>query len=216
MHQQITFPLSSNDAYNLDEYIESSSNRLAADSINNWRSNWGVNPYPKTLIIEGAKSSGKTFLAKRWEMLSGALFLKNTYELTESILNHHKGFVIDGLNEAWDEEKLLHHFNTLNENKKYLLITVNGMPKIRLPDLSSRINASRKINLGIIDDNLMKILIFKIFSNNSVKVGDEVINYLIKTLPREFYRIINSVNKVNCFAITHKRKITLPLIKEVL
>ena len=68
----------------------------------------------------------------------------------------------------------------------------------------------------MIDDKLMRMLIFKIFSNYSVKVKDEVINYLVKILPREFDKIIDATDKINNFAITHKRKITLSLAKEIL
>lgn len=214
--QQITFPLSSNDLYVEDDYIESSSNQLASRIINNWSSAWGVDPYSRTLLIQGSRSSGKTFLAKKWAIKSGALFLKSAHELSESILSHHKGFIIDGLDESWNEEKLLHHFNILHENQKYLLITTNNIPKIKLPDLASRINASHKVIIGMIDDKLMRMLIFKIFSNYSVKVKDEVINYLVKILPREFDKIIDATDKINNFAITHKRKITLSLVKEIL
>ena len=57
------------------------------------------------------------------------------------------------------------------------------------------------------------MLIFKLFSNFSVVVNKEVISYLINILPREFPEIINAVQKINDYAIEHKRKITVPLVK---
>jgi|APSaa5957512535_1039671.scaffolds.fasta_scaffold132392_1 chromosomal replication initiation ATPase DnaA len=214
--QQIAFPLGSSDAYDSSEYIRSSSNSLAYKTISNWPTNWGVEPYSKTLIIQGPKSSGKTFLAKKWAVQSGALFIKKIHALTENMLTDHQAFIIDGFDSTWDEEKALHHFNTIHENGKYLLINSTRIPKIKLPDLASRIKSSNRIDIGMPDDELMQMLIFKLFSNYSIVISSEVINYLINILPREFSKIITSVKDINKFALQHKRKITVPLVKQAL
>lgn len=214
--QQIAFPLASSDAYDSNEYIESSSNSLAYKTLNSWPGNWGTRPYAKTLIIQGPKASGKTFLAKQWAEKSGALFIKQMHELTENILSEHQAFIIDGFDSTWNEEKILHQFNIIHESGKYLLITSTKLPDIQLPDLSSRIKATHQVNIGMLDDELMKMLIFKLFSNHSIIVSNEVIHYLVKHLPREFPEIIKSVEKLNKFALQYQRKITVPLVKEVL
>lgn len=214
--QQIAFPLGSSDAYDSSEYIKSSSNSLAYKTISSWPINWGVEPYSKTLIIQGPKSSGKTFLAKKWAVQSGALFIKKIHALTENMLTDHQAFIIDGFDSTWDEEKALHHFNTIHENGKYLLINSTRIPKIKLPDLASRIKSSNRIDIGMPDDELMQMLIFKLFSNYSIVISSEVINYLINILPREFSKIITSVKDINKFALQHKRKITVPLVKQAL
>ncbi len=213
MHQ-ITFSFDSSDSYDPSEFIESSSNSIVFKTLTTWPSmTWGVEPYAKTLILRGPKSSGKTYLAKKWSLNSNALFLKKAHQLTDAILSHHQAFVIDALDESWDEEKVLHHFNAIAENSKYLLITTTQVPKFMLPDLASRINATNILDIGFPDDNLVSMLIFKLFSNFSVVVDKEVISYLIKVLPREFPEIIIAVQKINDHAIEHKRKITVPLVK---
>jgi len=215
--QQIAFSLSSSDVYDLNEYIVSSSNKEAYNALHEWPAGlWGIRPYEKTMILQGTKSSGKTFLAKKWAEKSGALFIKKTHELTENILEHHEAFIIEDFDSSWNEEKLLHHFNIIHESGKYLLITTTNLPEIKLPDLSSRIKSCNKINIGMPDDELMKMLIFKLFSNYSIIIGNDVIGYLLKTLPREFPEIIKSVDALNSFALEHKRKITIPMAKEVL
>lgn len=214
--EQISFALASSDAYDSSEYIVSSSNDLAYTTLNNWPVNWGVRPYAKALIVQGPKSSGKTFLAKQWAEKSDALFIKKAHELTESILNQHQAFIIDGFDFSWNEERVLHHFNIINESNKYLLITTTELPVIKLPDLASRINSTHKINIGMLDDELMQMLIFKLFSNHSIIITNEVIQYLIKTLPRDFPEVVKAVDKLNNFALQHKRKITVPFVKQVL
>jgi len=211
--QQTTFSFSSSNAYDPTEYIESASNSFAYNAIINWPSGWGTEPYGRTLIIQAAKSSGKTFLAKKWAAKSGALFIEKTQALTECLLANHQTFIIDGFDNSWNEEQVLHNFNAIHENGKYLLITTTKIPVIKLPDLASRINASNKLKIALPDDELIKMLIFKLFSNHSVVISQEVLHYLIKILPREFPEIISSVAKINKFAMQNKRKITVPLIK---
>ncbi len=215
--KQIAFPLEdSNNIYDLDEYIVSSSNNIAYTILNNWPKSWGVEPYAKTLILQGPKLSGKTFLAKKWAEKSGALFLTKEQELNENLLNKYHAFIIDGFNSEWEETKILHYFNIINENNKYLLITTTNLPGIKLPDLSSRIKATNLVNIDMLDEELMKILIFKLFSNYSITVSNEVISYLLKHLPRSFPEITKSIKKLNLYALENKRKITIPLIKKVL
>ena len=78
------------------------------------------------------------------------------------------------------------------------------MPKINLADLASRINSVNKIDILMIDDELMRILIFKQFSNLSILINDDVINYLIKILPREFSKILSIISKINARYILWK------------
>lgn len=214
--QQIAFSFTGSDAYDSDEFIESNSNSLACSAIDNWQDYWGVEPYPRALIIQGPKVSGKTFLAKRWAKNTDALFIKKMHEVTENILSEHQSFIVEDFDSSWNEEKFLHIFNLLSENQKYLLVTCRMLPEIKLPDLSSRMKSVNLINIQQPDDNMMQMLIFKLFSNYSVVISNEVVNFLIKVLPREFPAIVESVNVINDFALENKRKITIPIVKQAL
>jgi chromosomal replication initiation ATPase DnaA len=215
--QQTTFPLSCDELLgHPDEFIQSESNSLAHNAIINWPNNWGVDPYPCTLLIKGPICSGKSHLAGIWAKASGALFITKDYLLTEEIINNHKGFIIDDINNFGDQKTLLHHFNIINENKKYLLLTQSGEVDFILPDLISRIRSVNKVVITSPDDELIRALIFKIFSSFSVVVSREVINYMLKVIPREFNKIIYYTNLVNDYALRYKRKITISLLKELL
>lgn len=214
--QQIALPLTNYDNSIWDDFIESESNQLACNYINNWPTSFGILPYPKVLLIKGAKSSGKTFLAKLWAKKTNALFIKKTHKITHNILAHHQTFVIDGLDYTWREEDVLHHFNLLHEHGKYLLITLTALPEIKLPDLSSRLNSVNKVDILMPDDDLVKMLIFKQFSDFSITVSEEVINYLIKVLPREVPQILSAIKLINQNSLEQQRKITIPFIKQIL
>jgi len=62
----------------------------------------------------------------------------------------------------------------------------------------------------------MKILIFKQFSNFSLVISEDVINYLVKILPREVPKILSIIGEINQSSLASKRKITIPFIKQIL
>jgi DnaA family protein len=59
-------------------------------------------------------------------------------------------------------------------------------------------------------------LIFKQFSNFSIVISEEVINYLVKILPREVPKILSIISEINQNSLISKRKITIPFIKQIL
>lgn len=212
---QYIFPFNSPEKYHPDEFIVSTSNQLAYTALQNWQNNFGVNPYKYTLLIQGAANSGKTYLAKIWQNLSNAYIIKDIF-FSDEILAKHNAFIIEDI-ENWQETILLHLFNLINEKQKYLLLTSNDKIKnFTLPDLSSRVNSVLSILLSPPDDELIKILIFKHFSTSSVTISQIVIDFLLVNLPREYTKILEILEYINRFALTSKRKITIPLVREVL
>lgn len=195
MSEQTVFAWNLLEDYKTENFIVSSSNSEAYNIITNWPNSWGVKPYDKALLLIGPKSSGKTFLTKIWP---GS--------------NHNE--IYEDIDQIKNEEDLLHIFNICAEDNKYLLLTAAAKPQFKLPDLASRINSINKININQPDDKLIKLLIFKLFSNYSLIVNQDVINYLLHQLPRNFAYIENFIGYVNKQALTQKRRVTIPLIKE--
>ncbi|MFY9589941.1 HdaA/DnaA family protein [Rickettsia endosymbiont of Halotydeus destructor] len=213
--QQLIFPFSHNTKYHPDEFIVSQSNRLAYDKLKNRQTDWGVNPYKFTLLIKGPPSSGKTYLTKIWQNLTNAFIIQDIF-FDEEILAKYDSFIIEDI-ENWQEVILLHLFNLINERQKYLLLTISNINKnFILPDLSSRIKSVLTIEIEPPDDELMKILIFKHFSTSSITVAENVADFLLVNLPRQHKEIMERLEQINNFALISKRKVTIPLVKEVL
>lgn len=212
---QYIFSFNTLSKYHPDEFIVSTSNQLAYDALQNWQNSFGVNPYKSTLLIKGSASSGKTYLTKIWQNLSNAYLIKDIF-FDDKILAKHNAFIIEDI-ENWQETVLFHLFNVINEKQKYLLLTSTINSKnFTLPDLSSRIKSVLSITLSPPDDELIKILIFKHFSTSSVTISQIVIDFLLVNLPREYNKILEILEYINNFALTSKRKITIPLVKEAL
>lgn len=213
---QYTFSLEASDQYHLDDFIVSSSNIQAYDIIQKWPSSWGYLPYPNSVLIQGPASSGKTYLTKIWQSRSIAYLLNKEQSLDKERLSDHHAFIMEDI-ETWEENQALHYFNWINTNNKSLLITTaDNINNFKLRDLSSRINSLTKIEITALDQELMKIFLFKLFSNHSIKYSSQVQDYLMTILPRNFDEIIKFVVNVNKFALANKRNLTIPLIKDFL
>lgn len=217
--QQCILPLVTSNPYHPDDFILSASNKDAYNIINQWPINWGHPPYPSSVLLYGPKSSGKTYLTKIWQNLSDAYLLSNNQLLHGELVNQYKAFIIEDV-ETWSEANVLYYFNLINEingSSKYLLITTSNLSdKFKLADIKSRINSIFRLEMGPPDDELIKTLIFKLFSINSVKISNQVLNFLLLNLPRQFNEVTRLVGRINWFSLTYKRKVTVPLIKEVI
>lgn len=215
--QQYILPLFVNNTYHLDDFINSTSNQAAYDSIENWRTVWGSKPYESTLLLYGPRSSGKTYIAKLWQNSSSAFLIKQDSNiLSDEAIREYNAFIIEDI-ELWDEVDVLHYFNLINEYKKYLLITTGtAYNNFVLPDLSSRLNSLMRVEIGQPDDELMKKLIFKHFSDNAIQVPEHILKYLLLNLPRQFDQTMELLKDVTNAALIHKRAVTIALIKQVL
>jgi chromosomal replication initiation ATPase DnaA len=214
--KQTIFELNKNN-YEKSDFIVSEANKIAHQIIVNWPNDvWGVHPYERTLILRGPPSSGKSFLAYNWSLPAAAKFININEKLTGEELEAYENFIIEDIDYIQDEKTILHNFNILNERRKYLLMTCVNMPDIKLPDLCSRLKATNSIAISYPDDHLIKILIFKFFSDHFVRIPTPVINYLLQYLPRRFDLLNKILSRINNYSLENKQKITIPLIKKII
>ena len=193
-----------------ENYVVSDCNASISDLIFNFPIKWGVDPYPRTLLMIGPKASGKTHLANIWATKAKAKFasgeeistFKNSNVIIDDIANY-------------SEKDLFHLFNQTHEDGKYMLMTASSKPEFPLADLQSRLNAVLRVHIDLPDEHMSKILLMKGFSNRSIKVGVEVLDYLSSRITRDFSSIANLIEQLDSLALSSKRKITIPLIKEL-
>ncbi len=215
--EQLVLPLASN-IYNPQEFIISNSNFVVYNRVINYKTTWGVPPFENILLIYGPVSSGKTYIANICKQLYGAFIINNDNIniLDDEIFLENKIFVIDNI-ENYKEINLLHNFNRINEQGKYLLLTTGKFNNnFQLNDLSSRINSVLKLEIKQPDDELMRTLLFKYFSDNFMQTTDIVVDFLLRHIPRQFEQIKISLQLINNFAMTHKKKVTISMIKQIL
>lgn len=195
-----------------ENYIVSSSNLDAYNLIvKNFPNNFGINPYRKTLLLIGDKASGKTHISSIWANKYKATFL----DAHSTMPNNIPLAVIDGV-ESYDETFLLHLFNYYNEENRFLLMTASSLPNFKLKDLESRINAIHIVRIGMPDHDMIKIMLMRCFSNRSIKISSNVIDYLAARVIRNCRYIKNTVAELDTASKSYKKAITIPFVKEVL
>ncbi len=85
-----------------------------------------------------------------------------------------------------------------------------------LADLRSRMLAAMAIEIGPPDDELLAAVIVKQFMDRQINVSMEVVNFLTRRIERSFEAARDIVRKIDSLSLARKRKITIPLVRDLL
>jgi len=216
--EQLPFDLGPRQAHAREDFWVSDCNSGAVAWLD--RKDWPA------LVIYGPPASGKTHLLQVWkkEVQAQEISLAQLTEATISrALGSAKNAMIDdvlpviGVRPA--EEALFHLYNMLRERGGALLLTasapVTAWPFV-LPDLKSRLLAAPAAELGSPDDTLMAVVLTKLFSDRQIFVPQEVVQFILPRIERSFLSLRETVDKIDRRALSEKRPVTIPLVKEIL
>ena len=187
----------------------------------------------ENMYIYGLKNSGKTYLLqslcnKFSKNDKSSLFLplmdvtKYGVEIIDSIENMDL-VCIDGLeavsqNKEW-EIGLFNLINNAQQTGCRLVFTSSseeGAINFSLADLDSRIRKFQSHEIfPISDDHLLKAL-KKITNLRSISLGEKEAQYLITYTKRNIADLIIILESLDQLSMENKRRITIPLIKELL
>lgn len=201
---QLPFDLGSRSAYGREDFFVSECNAHAVA----WLDRWPDWPSP-LLILQGNKGSGKTHLAHVFkERLAGKALICDDID---AALARKSSYAL--------EQDIFHAYNRFAGSGIPLLLTSVLPPAqwhIKLADLRSRIAAAPVVKLGSPDDQLMAVVMTKMFSDRQIYVGQDVVSYVLKRIERSFAAIGVAVAAIDQAALAQKRAITVPLVKAVL
>lgn len=192
--QQAALPLAYVPRLGAADFFVSDSNHDAVE----WLSTPARWPTPRTLLI-GPAAAGKSHLA--------ALFAAR-----------HGGRVIDAADAIADGEWLFHAWNAATPAAP-LLLTARRLPKFwahGLPDLASRLAATPLVRLEDPDDALVAAVLEKRFADRGLRVGPEVVTYLVSRIERSFSGLADIVDHLDALSLAERRDITVPLARELL
>jgi len=202
--------------YDKNDFFVSSSNFYAFSLIESWP-NWEKN----IINICGERYCGKTHLAE--------IFLKkNKGKLinlkTENIKNLNdlrlfENIVIDNFDKNIDENYIFTLFNFVDQNNKYLLINsekpINEI-NFDLADLNSRAKNCLIAKIDKPDDELIKVLLSKSFSDRQIIINNKLIDFIAKRIARSYGKIFEFIYKIDEMSLKKKKSIDLKIIKNVL
>jgi DnaA family protein len=119
---------------------------------------------------------------------------------------------------AW-EEALFHCFNRVREANGRLVVSSRERLSalgIGLPDLASRLAWGLRLQLLPLEDQDKLAVINHHSDALGISLPDEVQRYLLKRHDRSMGPLIKTVESLQRAALTNKRRITVPLAREVL
>lgn len=215
--KQLLLPFEQTPTFDAKDFIVSRSNEEAYL----WLQEWPHWPSP-CMAIYGESGCGKTHLSSIWQTITQAQYLKaedfNAASL-DILFNGPGFFVLDDAHLINREEKLFHFYNHIISIRGNLLFLSPIAPahwEMDLPDLRSRLNAMPAIKISPPDEALLIQVIHKLFTDLQLKVDEVAIHYLTKHMERSFESARSWTTALNTFALTHKRGITIPVVKEIL
>ncbi|MBY0282228.1 MAG: hypothetical protein K2W94_08785 [Alphaproteobacteria bacterium] len=218
--KQLLLPLNAISLYSRNAWVVGDCNKDAMKWIDTWP-NW---QNVRFICVFGESGSGKTHLAHVFQNKTKALYwdaksleLLSPYEMTGEA----KVIVLDNADSLAKDhsEWLFHLYNCVRENNVFLMMTAKKPPtqwETNLPDLKSRLSTIVAAELSQPDDVLLASIFQKQLYERGLRVSTEVIEFLLKHIERSFGAANLWINKLDRYAATHRRTITIPLIKELL
>ena len=224
--KQLTFPWNKVNKSSLEGFFISQENSHLLSLLKD-------SDFLDDLFIYGTKESGKTFLLQAMcnsysSMSKSSLYipLKKVMnygiEIFESLENIDL-ICIDGIEEVISKiewEKAI--FNLINKalisESRLILTSSKDLKSLNflLPDLESRIRKIQSYELYPINDEDIFDALKYISKLTSINLGDKEARYLVTYSQRNISNLVHILESLDQLSMEMKRKITIPLIKEVI
>ena len=210
----LNFNFSNN--YKKDDFFVSKSNFFAFNLIDTWPK-WEKN----IINICGEKYSGKTHLSQiflnknKGKILDSKKFIFNE----DHNLRIYQNIILEDFNNDIHEESIFSLINFVDQNNKYLVINslkpINEM-NFNLKDLKSRAKNSLVAKIEDPDDQLIKVLLAKNFSDRQIKIDNKLIEFVVKRISRSYGKIFEFIYKIDEMSLKMKKSIDLKTVKKIL
>ncbi len=224
-NKQFPFSFEPAKQYSRQDFIVFDCNRDALKAVELWP-DWSF----FALLIFGPHGCGKTHLAHIFADHIQSLLQKpvsvsfiHAPDIKTSkvsyIHQHNPYLVVENVSAQVNEEALFHLFNIYQNEGGYILFT-SCYPfariNFKLPDLKSRLNIVPRIPISTPDDQMLAVLIIKLFSDRQIMISEDVLNYIVQNMERSFDYAVRLVERTDNLSLSLKRAVTVPLVKVVM
>jgi chromosomal replication initiation ATPase DnaA len=203
---QIPFELPVVSSASRDDLIVGASNRLAAEMIDAWP-DWPGN----VVVLSGPSGSGKSHLARIWSKKAnavaahmGAIGCMTPSSMANVVLEDVEPREID-------ERGLFHLLNLLRAEHRHCLLTSRHLPaewNVSLPDLKSRIGAAQLVLLHEPDDEMLRLVMYKLFADRQLAPEPGVVAYICARMVRSLETAVRLVDEIDREALARSKNIT--------
>ena len=202
--------------YDKDDFYVSKSNYFAYTLIDTWP-NWEKN----IVNICGEKYAGKTHLAEIFiKKNKGKLIdLKKSTVDGFDELRVFENIIVENFDNNFDENIMFSLINFVDQYNKFLLI-ISEKPfnefNFSLKDLRSRSKNCLVAKIDRPDDELIKVLLSKSFSDKQILIDNKLIDFTVKRISRSYSKIFEFIYKIDEVSLKKKKSIDLKIIKNAL
>jgi len=202
--------------YGRDSFVAGASNRDALALVERWPE-W---PSP-IAVLSGPAGSGKTHLAHIWAERANARMTDVTELRSEaSAISSDTAVALEDIDTGIvPEQALFHLINRIGEAGASLLLTSRGAVSawpIELADLRSRLRMATPAKLETPDEDLLRKLMVKLFSDRQLIIDKPVIDYLLLRMERSLKTAVVLVDALDREALAAGRSITRPMAAGIL
>lgn len=178
-------------------------------------------------FLVGPAGSGRShlvsaFFSDRCRRGEQAHFIALGNPRQRPLLDHAEGdwVVIDDVDRlAGDEAGERSLFNALNRwrvSKTGLVMSGAGRDAFELPDLRSRLGQATRLTLKPLEDSDMADLVRRLAGEHEVPLGRGVVDYILSRAPRNAGRMAELVEAAAYRALTERRTLSVPLVRDIL
>ncbi|SEW23919.1 hypothetical protein SAMN04488515_1777 [Cognatiyoonia koreensis] len=214
MPEQLVFDWPRDTALRPEDFFVSDANRVAAQLIaapQDW-------PDGK-LVLTGPESSGKSHLARVFQVTSDAMIVAAA-DLPEGLRPNGPLAVEDLSGLPPDREEAMFHLHNHMAGAGLPLLMTDRLPPARwniaLPDLASRMQATTPVNIEDPDDMLLQVLIMKLFADRQVIPPPSVVQFLSTRIERSYVAVGDIVARLDHASLVRKKPASIKLASTLL
>ena len=214
---QLALDLGHRPALGRDDFLVAPCNAEAVAWLERWP-DWRLH----ALAIHGPAGCGKSHLLAAFAQAHPELLVLDAAGLDVEALAHRElpaVVAVEGMDRLPDEEAFHHLWNRLMNEDRHLILTSRTVPSrlaVKEPRVRSRLVATQAVGIGAPDDALLAAVLVKLFADRQLRVGEEVVTWLLGRLERSFEAVGKAVDALDRAALERRRPITIPLARSVL
>jgi chromosomal replication initiation ATPase DnaA len=215
--KQIPFELPQREAQGRDDFLVTPSNEAAVSLIDAWP-HWPA--YGAILI--GPAGAGKSHLTRVWQAASLAEIVPAATVTKDSVpdLMARSAVCLEDVRPgSVDETGLFHLLNLARQHNGHVLLTSETEPvqwHVKLPDLRSRLAALPVVRILPPDDDLLRGVLVKLFTDRQIAVDEALISYMMLRMPRSLAAARDLVALIDREALVSKAEVTRNFVAKVM
>ena len=228
--QQLSLSVSLNDEATFDSFFVSDGNRLSVNTLNSSLRHEA----DAMLYLFGSAGSGRSHLLQALCHFSDVNDMSVAYMPLAEMQLYMPNEVFDGLetqqliclddidsiagNSLWETE-IFNLYNRVLAAGGHLIVAASAAPKataFTLPDLQSRLSQFLVLKLQDLSDSEKQQALQHRAKLRGMQLDDDVAQYMLRYGKRDMHHLIAGLDLLDKASLTQKRKITVPLAREVL